>query len=407
MHRTLLEVGNINNDIHIWDGVIGEEESYELHELAWDHNDRVESSIFTRRRRRSHRQGLDSEEFSSQWTVLEYAIDSILSNIELYNEEDDDKSNNSNDDHNYDDDDYDDVMMVEYWSRQHHMNVDVHSDVDEVQLLQDGTVRTPTNGHILYLIVGSEIQKPGAGGPTVLFPGKLDSWNTHHDNKNKNGDILLDLITIPAVDGRLVRFDGGMMHAVPCPPLRWMEDPNKVNNVHSNDNEDEDDEDYYDYDEDDEFVDEIDEEYLRSVLIFNTWWTKDGPPPQGVNPDPKSQLIPTGIEIGYDDDDDDDVLEFETNNEDDKIKCNDFTQWTKLSIQQPPQNNDASVPGYISLLGNEARRGYRYPNVPIIAPPELQVSLNEISTISRLTVLEKAESDNHDANTSRQKEVDE
>ena len=139
-------------------------------------------------------------------------------------------------------------QYVEYWTRQEWRHIEAHSDVDEAlakmhdqnpSLLIDDELeskfsttysnthgfRFPTNGHVLYLQVGSEVK-----GPTCIFPsrssgGDLLPSNQHQEEActtedDENGDIKL--ITVPAVSGRLLRFDGRDLHAVPRPHDLWM-----------------------------------------------------------------------------------------------------------------------------------------------------------------------------------------
>ena len=365
------------NQIQVWDGVITNDICEELHELAWDHNDRVESSIFTRRRRKKCVQSEQDEfanaeidkKISKKWTNLEQAIDSIITAIEE-NSETDLKIGKEQDEN-------DDLMVVEYWSRQNHMPIDVHSDIDEIQLLEDGTIRTPKFGHILYLIIGDEIKKSG-GAPTIIFPDNKKTWN------NGNEASALKMVAIPAVSGRLVRFDGRMMHAVPCPAMDWLE-----NNIHDVTHTDRDDD---DIDEDDLY--DVDNEYLRSVLIFNTWPSSEGPPPKGVDPDPQTSLIPSGIELGGIDLDIGGDEKDESNYSDDSVACNLFTKWKNVvvpsylhSMNNLKDSTENCIKARLPLMGKVERRGNEESFVNIVAPASMKTALTQQSAVSEISAL--------------------
>jgi hypothetical protein len=139
----------------------------------------------------------------------------------------------------------------EYWCRQEWRHIEAHADVDEnrAKLLgRTSQLRYPTHGHVLYLQVGTHVR-----GPTCLF-----------DNCTSGGDIAmascsedLRLITVPAVEGRLLRFPGHILHAVPRPTDLWtlpfLQGSPPFTPTHM---------------------------YERSVVLFNTWqdapmWDKD------------------------------------------------------------------------------------------------------------------------------------
>jgi len=86
---------------------------------------------------------------------------------------------------------------VEYWGRNHWSAVVAHCDIDERAARETGELRYPSSVIIAYL----EVER-GLRAPTVL-------WTPCGD-----GDALC---AVPAVTGRLLRFDGEMLHAVPQP----------------------------------------------------------------------------------------------------------------------------------------------------------------------------------------------
>jgi hypothetical protein len=269
--------------IQVWDGVFSPEVCEELHELAIDHSERTTSeeeddycdddenedeeeddsldgsSIFI------HKRNGVSRERSDRLTPLEQALDSFLT--AYYDNTDD--SNNGKD------------MVVEYWCRQEHLNLEAHADVDEVfferycnnnnnnnnksgssSSSKDGNsgFRYPTTGHILYLT------KPTLGlGPTCVFPPNNASSNGMDDTNSLITEIISSVVTIPAVTGRVLRFPGNALHAVPKPADVWFS--NDTNDQEEEEDDDDDDDEYWD-DED-----EDDEE--RSVVLFNTWEQTD------------------------------------------------------------------------------------------------------------------------------------
>lgn len=120
-----------------------------------------------------------------------------------------------------------------------------HADADEARLAATGSVRSPRAGHVLYLRVGA-----GVEGPTVL-------WNVTRggDFFVSDDDDATTMVSVPAVTGRLTRFAGNRLHAVPRPAdLYWTlrED-----------------------DDDDENEDPLGR-HGRHVLLFNLWPTEEG-----------------------------------------------------------------------------------------------------------------------------------
>lgn len=81
----------------------------------------------------------------------------------------------------------------------------------------------------MYLNIGSQVH-----GPTVV-------WNV-----TKGGELTdnTEMIVVPAVEGRLLRFQGNALHAVPRPAdVYWTHVEEDIHTL----------------------------EYQRSVLLFNTW----------------------------------------------------------------------------------------------------------------------------------------
>ena len=121
----------------------------------------------------------------------------------------------------------DESRFVEYWARDVWKHIEAHADVDEAEAKAGGELRYPTHGHVLGVQVGAEV-----AGPTVVF--------------GRRGDVLT---SAPAVAGRVVRFAGDLVHAVPRPADVWLRS----------------------------FVTAVPSTaaHRRSVVLFNTW---DAPP---------------------------------------------------------------------------------------------------------------------------------
>lgn len=98
--------------------------------------------------------------------------------------------------------------VVESWSRQEFLNMDTHSDIDERAFNEDGLLRFPEWGHVLYLNVDVNMR-----APTCVF-SQFGGWAKEGDSDL----VTTTIVTVPAVQGRVLRFPGSAMHAVsrPC-----------------------------------------------------------------------------------------------------------------------------------------------------------------------------------------------
>jgi hypothetical protein len=252
------------NAVKIYDNVYDTETCLLLHHLAKEHSDRIgdDSSIFYRNHPRNtwtqNKTTSTRDEHRRPMTPIEYAIDAILTNV----------CNDTT------------TNIVEYWSRQDYLNMDVHCDIDEKLLEKNKRfLRYPEFAHILYLTV----QLPtNVTAPTCIFPTKLGGWRmTPSDRTHENSLPVVDLVIVPAVSGRLVRFPGAMMHAVPKPSNQWFTTSTTAtisHDVESTSDQEHHDIDDYGYDEN---VDHSHPIELRSVLLFNCW-PNDMPPPIGL-----------------------------------------------------------------------------------------------------------------------------
>jgi hypothetical protein len=342
------------SDVSVYDGVFSPSVCEELHNLALDHNLRGDdgSSIFTR-----------PPHNKKPLTPLEHAIDSAL--VEL-----DDTS-----------------KLVEYWSRDEYMNIDAHADIDEVQLEEERTLRCPKVAHVLYLQV-----QTGLRGPTCVFPDKKKGWGIDIDDDA----IGVDLVTVPAFQGRILRFPGSAMHAVPRPANRWLlsreeeralRDQEEEEFLDESSLEEEDDDDWDEDDDGDE-----DEDIERSVLLFNTW-PDDEPPPKGVNGDYATGALPDGIEL-----DEEDAVNFSKTQEAQRlaeweeeygpnaqnIRCHARSEWQNVGIQiRAAEPESAEDELRICLMGKKKRRVYVKKIAKLAGPASaLQMALvkeNEVS----------------------------
>jgi hypothetical protein len=310
-------------DVQIYDNTFSSLACKVIHSLAVENSFRVDSetSYFLR----------------PPWserplTPLEHAIDSALSALN------------------------DESKLVEYWSREEYINIDAHVDVDERMFEDEGQLAVPSSSHVLYLQVN-------VTGPTCVFPSKRVGWGLQDENPK----AAVDLVIVPAVQGRILRFPGSVMHAVPCPADRWLMAEEDETKLRAEEEADDEDEDSDGFDEEEKDVDE-EEGIERSVLLFNTW-PLDGPPPLSAQ------------SRGYDDEQL--VREWEkvygVNAE--LIRCNPASDWRKkFLVKEATAKNEESQTNHIlvSLMGNENRRVYPDQTVRLTGPVrELRKALEQ------------------------------
>lgn len=247
----------------------------------------------------------------------------------------------------------DDSKYVEFWTRQEWRSIEAHADVDEFLAKRQDTeveddqsaYRYPINGHVLYLQRGSEVR-----GPTCVFPERrsggdlLQQGNMQRSGGEEVGDI--EVVIIPAVPGRLLRFQGDFLHSVPRPHDLWFR--KFVQGVAQHSPED---------------------AWGRSVLLFNTWGND---PPLDV------------------------TARLSNDNETDKVRenhSNDFFSWSSVDIAETKADDYQScrtefddsewVPAKIWLLGNERRREHPTRTVQLLSPKAVRGALEEASAVSR------------------------
>jgi hypothetical protein len=390
-----------SNPIQIFDNVFSKEACQTvLHELAKDHSERRVSSIF--------RRSVSSITSSQLETPLEKILDHLLTTLL---QDPTIQTTTSLDTSDQDD------MYVEYWSRQDHLNLDTHCDIDERSLdYEEDTLKFPSFSHILYLKV--TVPK----GPTCIWEDETEQWSSHDSIHPSDSSTIttetsthVPLITIPAVEGRLVRFPGNLFHAVPKPYDRWILSPENGKLWEQSDSnlklydDDDDGDDYDDYDDDCNFNDDEDEEVneennnaeIRSVLLFNTWRIQDGPPID-VLPD-REIYIPDGITL--DDDSDDGVNNIPTSlygagewtnspfgskSYDDLLRCNPKSEWLKCPIQYdvfvPPISSTMETI-HVPLLGSPNRHGYPNPQITLFGNTStLRKALEQTHNVSRVSL---------------------
>lgn len=103
----------------------------------------------------------------------------------------------------------DESRWVEYWWGLNWISHDMHRDVDERMCFEQGLIRFPRNGHVLYLDKDEGI----TGGQTVVL--------TEGVSIEGEGEVQRDLYIVPPQPGRLLRFNGSLLHAVPRPSLEY------------------------------------------------------------------------------------------------------------------------------------------------------------------------------------------
>jgi len=109
--------------------------------------------------------------------------------------------------------------LIEYWWREEWLSLDLHRDVDEELAKVENTFRYPKNGHVLYLSVGKEVN-----GPTIIIQEKnVTDNNFGSQNIQKIRPVFNNITIVPAVNGRMLRFEGNLLHAVPRPALAYLD----------------------------------------------------------------------------------------------------------------------------------------------------------------------------------------
>eukprot|EP00578_Thalassiosira_sp_NH16_P023551 CAMPEP_0181105010 /NCGR_PEP_ID=MMETSP1071-20121207/15737_1 /TAXON_ID=35127 /ORGANISM="Thalassiosira sp., Strain NH16" /LENGTH=196 /DNA_ID=CAMNT_0023188255 /DNA_START=515 /DNA_END=1102 /DNA_ORIENTATION=+ len=182
--------------------------------------------------------------------------------------------------------------------------MDAHADIDEDTLKEEGVLRCPRNGHVLYMQISNKGDNDRMG-PTVVFPGRKVAWGSvsprtlpsgstasYNFEENLEERVALEYVVdvenywdeeqrrqygyekeedeggscegetmaiVPALNGRLLRFDGAAFHSVPKPPDRYLMSERELSKFFENERRDE--EDCDDDDDDDGYWDDEFDEY--------------------------------------------------------------------------------------------------------------------------------------------------
>ena len=291
-----------NVSIAVWDNVLSTDSQQCLHRVCSQQGS-SQHYLFSRPLAKENQ------------NVLERSIDSILTELG------------------------DESTYVEYWTRQEWRSIEAHADVDEFLAKKEdaegkGTVtsfRYPVNGHVLYLQKGSQVR-----GPTCVFPGRRSGGELLREGND------IEVVTVPAVPGRLLRFRGDYLHAVPRPTdlwfLKFIQGANKY---------------------------DPEEEWGRSVVLFNTWG-EDSPSDVTVNTD-----YTTGEK---------------------ECGCEPNSEWSESYILKQSEKScqvikdDGMIGAKIWLLGNERRRDHPMRTLKLLAPEDLRVALSKESAVSRYSL---------------------
>ena len=262
-----------------------------------------------------------------------------------------------------DGDNTDDITYVEYWARQEWRSIEAHADVDEFRAKEEDSsseasaiaamgphgYRYPKFGHVLYLQVGSEVR-----GPTCVWPGRrsggelLKKANDGGDEtctQVSSQDEKIELLIVPAKDGRLLRFPGSALHAVPRPHNLWFL-PFVMGSA----------------------VYEPEEEWGRSVILFNVWTNE----------------APTGVSLNIGKGHRGDDIDANNGGSDYDLQCNAKSDWNANQIQDIGQDTYEAKAAKIWLLGNERRRDHQLRTIKISAPEATQDALAEETVVSRV-----------------------
>lgn len=247
----------------------------------------------------------------------------------------------------------DDSKYVEFWIRQDWRSIEAHADIDELLAKSedaDGNsmeipFRFPINGHVLYLQRGDQVR-----GPTCVFPGRQSGGDLLTPTKGCDGERGVELVTVPAVPGRLLRFQGDYLHAVPRPHDLWFRKFIKGAPSYS-----------------------PAETFGRSVILFNTWG--DEPP---LDVQSRSAIANDEVVTSH-------------------PLCESQSAWidaydeTEAKAGGKYDNTGTEieyVKAKIWLLGNERRRQHQMRTLSLMAPESLAASLGEKLAVRR-TILQQ------------------
>jgi hypothetical protein len=233
------------------------------------------------------------------------------------------------------------LYYVEFWKRREWFHILAHADMDEGwgrQMQRKGEnyqFKHPETGHVLYLQLGSRVQ-----GPTVV-------WNVSQGVELSASESTTEMIAVPAVEGRLLRFQGDLLHAVPRPAdMYW---------THKQEN-----------------AQEPPEFYQRSVLLFNTWRIDQGNIVDYDILNGTESSSPTTIP---------------------KTLCNPKEEWNQVPVvtYEPPASSwflstPTTSPFQVPLMGDAHRRGMDSVVAHLQAPEGCSEFLKEASQVTSMLV---------------------
>jgi len=246
----------------------------------------------------------------------------------------------------------DNAKYVEYWTRREWRSIHAHADVDEYRAKEEhkageiNDFRYPRNGHVLYLQVGTQVKAPTCvflnrtSGGDLLRKQLNDSEN---DELNVAEEDNVDLITVPAVPGRLLRFQGNFLHAVPRPTDFWLLKFVKGSQTF-----------------------EPEEEWGRSVVLFNTW---NDEPPLGLPVDENDEDHSFGESDSVEENDDTKRVRY---------NCNKMHEWIPAPVELHStslEEQQQRVSTKVWLLGDYRRRDYKMQTVKLEAEEGLRKAL--------------------------------
>lgn len=205
-------------------------------------------------------------------------------------------------------------FMVEYWVKQQWHHTLAHADIDETLLERDKKLRHPIKGHVLYLDKGRHVN-----GPTVVF-----------SNITRGGELMYtpeqEMLIVPFVKGRLLQFDGNLLHAVPRPANLWIRPLDSHEPMHHH---------------------EPPTDYGRSVVLFNLW----------------EEPAPVGLEVTNHSTSHGKETVVVTSDANDSLLCNPKSEWQNAPIASDWEGSlwdfifQNRMKFQLPLMGNEIRRG--------------------------------------------------
>jgi hypothetical protein len=178
--------------------------------------------------------------------------------------------------------------------------------MDEELFERHSIRRHPVKGHVLYLQKGTEVNGPTVGFSNITCGGEI--YSSYGANQ--------EMLVVPFQPGRLLQFDGELLHAVPRPADLWMH-PIMEKLIH-----------------------DPPSTYGRSVILFNLW---NEPSPAGLEFTNASTLHTEQVSHHY--------------------RANPKLQWKQAPIINDWQEKlweAAMKPRYkfqLPLMGNVKRRG--------------------------------------------------